>query len=185
MAQSALRNLFESFKTILVIIVILWIILAVSAVLPLDQFGIRPRTLIGLPGIVLAPFLHQGIAHLWGNTVILLVLGTVFLMMERKLSLFIVAQIVFFAGLGTWLIGRPHTVHIGASGVIYGILGYLLAMGFFNRNLAAIVVSILVFIGYGYAILGILPTSNGVSWEYHFCGFFSGILIARSYRRSR
>jgi membrane associated rhomboid family serine protease len=81
-------------------------------------------------------------------------------------------------GAGTWIIGRGNSVHIGASGVIYGILGYLLSAGIFRRDFRSIAVSILVFLVYGGLILGVLPSDSFVSWESHLCGFLSGIVLS-------
>ncbi len=155
------------------------------------NFGIKPRSIAGLPGIFLAPFLHADINHLIENSISLLILGSIFLIMERKLSFNIILIIILCSGLGTWLIGRSlcgggPCSHIGASGVIFGILGYLVTMGIFTRNLRAIVVSIIVFVVFlvqGQALEGIFPTDRFISWEYHLCGFVSGILAARIYAK--
>nr|HPL18952.1 rhomboid family intramembrane serine protease [Spirochaetota bacterium] len=152
-----IRNIWQSFKTVLFIVLILWAILFIGFIYPVENFGIKPRTLAGLPGILLAPFIHAGINHLVTNSISLLILGSIFLTMERKLSLQLILQIIIIGGFGTWLIGRPEFTHVGASGVIYGILGYLLTMGFFIRNLKAILVSVLVFMVYGGAVWGIFP----------------------------
>jgi membrane associated rhomboid family serine protease len=180
-----MSNIWNSFKTILFIVILLWLILAVGMVFPLEGFGIRPRTIGGLPGIIFAPFIHASIGHLVANSISLLVLGSIFLTMERKLPLVIVALIIILGGLGTWLIGRSSYTHIGASGVIYGILGYLLTMGFFARNMKAIIVSVLVFLLYGGAVWGIFPADGFVSWESHLCGFIAGIFTAKLYADRR
>lgn len=174
-------NIWDSFKAVLFIVIILWMILAIGFVFPLDEYGIKPRDINGLAGILFAPFIHAGYNHLITNSVSLLVLGSIFLVMERKLSLAIVCYIILLSGLGTWLIGRPEYTHIGASGVVYGILGYLLTTGIFKRNIKAILVSLIVFFFYGGAIWGIFPTDGFVSWESHLCGFLSGIAVARMY----
>jgi membrane associated rhomboid family serine protease len=142
-----------------------------------------------LLGIFLAPFIHADINHLIENSISLLILGSIFLIMERKLSLVIVMKIIVIGGFGTWLIGRSDCgsgpcTHIGASGVIYGILGYLVSMGIFIRNSKAIIVSSIMFVLFlvkGQALQGIFPTDRFVSWEYHLCGFLSGIITARVY----
>ncbi len=179
MAFTRTGNIWQSFKTVLFIVLILWLILIIGLFLPLENFGIKPRTVHGLMGILFAPFIHSGIEHLLTNSISLLILGSIFLTMERKLSIFLVIQIILIGGGGTWLIGRSEYTHVGASGVIYGILGYLLTMGFFSRNAKAIVVSIVVFILYGGAIWGIFPTVGFISWESHLCGFIAGIITAR------
>jgi membrane associated rhomboid family serine protease len=185
MSSISVSNIWQSFKTVLFIVLILWVILFIGFIFPLENFGIKPRTLSGLPGILFAPFIHAGIDHLITNSISLLILGSIFLSMERKLSFVLVLHIIIIGGFGTWLIGRSEFTHIGASGVIYGILGYLLTMGLFKRNLKAIVVSVIVFILYGGAIWGIFPSAGFVSWESHLCGFIAGIVTAERYAKKR
>ncbi len=185
MSSISMNNIWQSFKTVLFIVLILWAILIMGFVFPIENFGIKPRSLEGLPGILLAPFIHAGINHLVANSISLLVLGSIFLTMERKLSVQLILQIIVIGGFGTWLIGRSEFTHVGASGVIYGILGYLLTMGIFSRNLKAILVSVLVFLLYGGAVWGIFPTMGFVSWESHLCGFIAGIFTAERYAKKR
>ena len=184
MEQSKKRDIIDSFKIVGSIIALLWIVLLITTVLPfLKKFGIMPRTAWGLLGIIFSPFLHAGFKHLITNSISLLMLGTIFLRVEQKLSLVILLQIIFLGGLGTWAIGKSGTVHIGASGVIYGILGYLLFIGIFTKSLKTILISIIIFFLYGGAVLGIFPGSPYVSWEGHLCGFLAGILSAKKYSR--
>ncbi|MGQ9873551.1 rhomboid family intramembrane serine protease [Leptodesmis sp.] len=144
----------------------------------LDQYGIVPRNLIGLRGILFAPFLHGNLAHLIGNTIPFLVLG--WFVMLREISDFFVVTIIsaLVSGLGTWLFGAPG-IHIGASGVIFGYLGYLLLRGYFERSAIAIVMSLFVCILYGSLLLGLSPFQTGISWEGHLFGFLGGVLSAR------
>ncbi|MEQ8536852.1 MAG: rhomboid family intramembrane serine protease [Coleofasciculus sp. D1-CHI-01] len=144
----------------------------------LDSYGILPRTIIGLRGILFAPFLHGGLPHLIANTVPFLTLGW-FVMLQETSDFFIVTAITMVvSGLGVWLIGSPG-VHIGASGLVFGYLGFLLLRGYFQRNIPSILLSLLVGFLYGGAIWGILPTVPGVSWEGHLFGFIGGIIAAR------
>jgi len=186
MAVKRSNNIWNSFKTVLFIVLMLWVILVISLFFPLQEYGIRPRITAGLIGIPFAPFIHASIDHLIANSIMLLILGSIFLTMERKLSLVIVLHIIILGGLGTWLIGRAEYTHVGASGVVYGILGYLVVMGIFVRNFKTILVSILIliiFMVYGDAIKGIFPTSGFVSWESHLCGFIAGISTAQMYSK--
>jgi membrane associated rhomboid family serine protease len=192
MAGKNKSNIVASFKTILFVIMFLWIILVASWFFPMiKNYGIIPRTESGLPGILFAPFIHADINHLIDNSIGLLILGSIFLIMERKLSFVIVLNIIVLGGLGTWLIGRSvcggvRCAHIGASGVIYGILGYLVFMGFFTRNVKAIIVSLIVFLLFivkGQALQGIFPTDRYISWEYHLCGFLAGAITAKIYSK--
>lgn len=154
---------------------LLWLILLLSAIFPLQNFGIVPRTLTGLPGILFAPFLHANVSHLAANTVALLVLGLILFTLEGPRMFGITAVIIFFGGLGTWLIGRGGSIHLGASGLIYGIFGYVLAAGIFKRSIASIMGAIVVLLLYGGMIWGVLPSQTGVSWEGHLCGFLAGV----------
>lgn len=145
----------------------------------LDQLGIKPRTISGLRGILFAPFLHGGFAHLIANTIPFLTLGW-FVMLRRTSDFWIVSTIAMIVGgLGTWLIGAPYTVHIGASGVIFGYLGFLLFRGYFERSFTAILLSVIVVVLYGGLIWGVLPGRIGVSWEGHLFGFIGGAIAAR------
>ncbi len=184
MGAGGIRNIWDSFKVLLGIVALLWVILVAGMILPLNEYGIRPRTLAGLSGILFAPFIHSGIDHLVANSVSLIILGSVFLSLERKLSVYLLLQIMILGGLGTWLIGRSNYVHIGASGIIYGILGYLLTIGIFKRSFGTIAVSLAVFFLYGGAVWGIFPSGGFVSWESHLCGLIAGIITARMNARN-
>lgn len=144
----------------------------------LDIYGIMPRSVIGLRGILFAPFLHGNFAHLIGNTVPFIVLGWLIMLRETSDFLWVSLISAFVSGLGTWLFGSSG-VHIGASGVIFGYLGYLLLRGYFERSMTAIALSLFVGTLYGSLIWGILPTRIGISWEGHLFGFLGGVLAAR------
>lgn len=159
----------------------MWIIEIVDTFLggALDGFGIRPRSLMGLFGILFAPFLHGGFRHLMANTVPLVVLG-IFVMLRRKRDILYVSALSgLMAGLGTWLIGASNSVHLGASSLVFGYLGYLLSRGIFERRFWPIVGSVTVFFLYGGAIFGVLPGQPGISWQGHLFGFLGGIWTAR------
>jgi membrane associated rhomboid family serine protease len=146
----------------------------------LRAYGIVPRSLEGLSGILFAPFLHGSWAHLVLNSVSFLLLAP--LTMLRRRSDFWAVTIVGTAvsGLGTWVIGGANTVHVGASGVIFAYLGFLMARGWFERSGQAIVLSVLVTWFFGSMVWGVLPTVGaGISWEAHLFGFLGGILAAR------
>jgi membrane associated rhomboid family serine protease len=151
----------------------------------LDAEGIRPRTEMGLWGILLAPFLHAGFAHLLANTVPLLVLGWLVLLRGLRDFLWVTAVAALVGGLGVWLVGGPNTVHIGASGLVFGYLGYLLLRGYRERSLSAILVAVVAGVLYGSALWGLLPVRRGVSWESHLFGFAGGAAAASVHRRRR
>ena len=144
----------------------------------LDTLGILPRQQIGLRGILFAPFLHGGFDHLTANTVPFIVLG--WLIMAQSITNFAIVSVIciVLGGLGTWLFGAPG-LHIGASGVIFGYLGFLLTRYYFDRRLSSGIVALFVGVTYGSVLWGVLPSVPGISWEGHLFGFLSGILAAR------
>lgn len=151
----------------------------------LDQLGIQPGKLIGLRGILFAPFLHGSWGHLLANTIPFLVLGW-FVMLQETSDFFVVTLFSMgVAGVGTWLLGAPNSVHIGASSLIYGYLGFLLLRGYFERKVNSILVSILVFLLYGGVVWGVFPTQAGVSWQGHLFGFIGGVWAARYIGKER
>lgn len=163
------------------IVALLWLLELLDLLIfrgRLAALGIRPRTLAGLRGIVFAPFLHAGFAHLAANTIPFVVLG--WLVMLRSTSDFFVVAVVSAAasGLGAWLLGSAHSVHLGLSGVIFGFLGYLLGRGIYERRLTAIALALLALALYGGALWGVLPLRAGVSWQGHLFGFLGGWLVA-------
>lgn len=164
---------------------LLWLIQIVNAVVfqgALVVFGIHPRSIAGLLGILFAPFLHAGFAHLIANTLPLVVLGA-FVMLRRKRDLAYVSLLsAVVGGLGTWLIAPAASVHVGASILIFGYLGFLLFRGIFERRLWPILGSIAVFFLYGGALFGVLPGQAGISWQGHLFGLLGGILAARLLR---
>ncbi|NOY61865.1 MAG: rhomboid family intramembrane serine protease [Gammaproteobacteria bacterium] len=166
-------------KVLLIAIVVMWVVYGLQYFLPLQQFGIVPRTFSGLIGIVAAPFLHANLLHLITNTVSLVLLGMLFFTVQGKKSLTISIEIILIGGFLTWLIGRPDSVHIGASGYIYGLLGYALFIGIFQRKWSNILFSAVIFFLYGGALWGLLPVNPFVSWEGHVSGFVAGALCAK------
>lgn len=145
----------------------------------LDAYGIRPRTLVGLRQILFAPFLHAGFAHLIANTIPFLVLG--WLVLVRSDLDFVLVSLIAggISGLGVWLLAASGTVHLGASGVIFGYLGYLLARGFLERSLPAIALGLVAGLLYGGILWGVLPGQTGISWQGHLFGLLGGFLAAR------
>ena len=146
------------------------------------MLGVIPRTAIGLRGIFLAPFLHGSVAHLVSNTISFLFLGWLVMLRDRNHFLPVTVYAMLASGITAWLFGAPGSVHIGASGVIFGYLGFLMLAGWYSRSYASIALSILVTIFWGPMVLGVIPASAGISWQAHLGGFLGGILAARQYR---
>lgn len=151
----------------------------------LDAYGIRPRNFIGLRGILFAPFLHGGLAHLAANTVPFLTLGWLIMLRETSEFFVVSAIAMLVSGLGVWLIAPAYSIHVGASGVIFGYFGFLLLRGYFERSFAAILFSLIVGFFYGGIIWGVLPLQYGISWQGHLFGFIGGALAARLLARPK
>lgn len=141
------------------------------------SFGIIPRNISGLSGIVFAPFLHGGLVHLISNLVPLFVLTLLMLSHGRTRFVLVFTTSALIGGLLVWLFGRSAN-HIGMSGVIYGLFGYLVVAGFISREFKLFIVSCLVAFVYGGLILGVLPTLPQVSFESHLFGLLVGIAMA-------
>jgi membrane associated rhomboid family serine protease len=148
--------------------------------LDLDDDGIRPWSLDGLDGILWAPLLHGGWGHLFSNTVPFLVFGFLAMAGGIRQWLGVTAIIWLVGGLGVWLTGgSPLTSHIGASGVIFGWLAFLLARGFFARSGRQIALAAVLLFLWGGLLWGVLPGAPDVSWQAHLCGALAGVLAAR------
>jgi membrane associated rhomboid family serine protease len=145
----------------------------------LDRFGIRPRSLSGLIGIVFAPFLHAGFGHLIVNSVPFVVLGGAVLLGGVRVFWKVTIFVALAGGFGVWLLAGKYSNHIGASGVIFGYLGFLLARGIFERSMLWMLVAVAILIAYGSLLFGMLPLQSGVSWQGHLFGFLAGIGAAR------
>ncbi len=145
----------------------------------LEHLGIRPRTQSGLWGIFRAPFLHGGWWHLFANSIPFAVLG--FLVLLRGVPDFLGATfiIVVVGGIGVWLFGSSRSVHVGASGLIFGYFGFLVVIGVLERSFSAILTSILVISLYGGILRGVLPSTSYVSWEGHLFGLLAGAAAAK------
>lgn len=145
-------------------------------------FGIVPRTLGGLLGIAAAPLLHGSVRHLLANTPPLLILGALLLTRGRRDFTAVTAAAVVGSGLGAWLFGGAGTVHVGASGLLFGWLGFLMARGVFERSIGSILMSVGVTFWMGGMVWGVLPLAAGVSWQAHLFGFLTGLYAAFRWR---
>lgn len=177
----AKKSTWAEFKILFAILGLFWIIEIVDSTVfqgSLDSLGIKPHTLLGLRGIFLAPFLHGGFTHLIANSVPFLILGWL-TMIQETTDFYLVSIITtIFGGLGVWLLGGTNSVHIGASILIYGYLGFLLLRGYFQKNIPSIFLSVIVFILFGGLIMGVFPSQVGISWQGHLFGFIGGALAA-------
>ena len=177
----------DGFRVLGILIALMWLseIVDTAADHRLDQYGIEPRDEDGLIGIGAAPFLHAGFGHLISNTVPLITMGLAIAFSGARRVVAVTAIVALVSGLGTWLIAPEGTVHIGASGVVFGYATYLLSRGVFNRDLLELAVGALVAVVWGGALLGGLLPEEGIFWQGHFFGAVGGVLAARLLARDR
>ncbi len=180
--QPARRRLERSpgLALVLAMVAVMWVVEVVDlAAGDLDSAGIAPRDPGGLLGIVLAPFLHGGFGHLIGNTIPFAVLGAVIALGGVARVAAVVGIVGLVGGLGVWLLGPAGSIHVGASGLVFGFATYLVARAAFSRRLAHLAIALLVLAVYGTTLLiGFVPTP-GVSWEGHLFGAIGGVVAAR------
>jgi len=180
-AGAAMRTLRGQLIILGAFVAIIWLVELADWLIfneALDSYGVQPRTAAGLKGILFMPFLHRGFGHLLANTFPIIILGWL-VMIRRTADILLVAAVtIVVGGLGVWLFGSSNSVHVGASGLIFGFFGFLLARAYFERSLAAILLAGVVFLLYGGIIWGVLPGRDGVSWQGHLFGFIGGILAA-------
>jgi membrane associated rhomboid family serine protease len=150
--------------------------------LELQRFGVRPRQFAGLPGILLAPLLHGGFSHLIANSAPMLVLGTAMLYLYPNSAVKVLPAVYLGPGVAVWLFGQPLSVHIGASGLVYGLVSYVFVAGVIRRDRRAIAASMLVYFLYGTLVWGVLPIKSGVSWESHLAAALIGLAAAVAFR---
>jgi membrane associated rhomboid family serine protease len=165
----------------------LWAIEIVDTVLlgsTLQNFGLQPRTIDGLVGVLTMPFLHGDWDHIASNTFPLAIFGTLILFRGLNRFLAVTGITILVSGLLVWVAGGSGN-HIGASGLIFGYLGYLMSVGFWERKLGSILLSLCVGFLYGGMLWGVLPGQTGISWEGHLFGFLGGVLSARQLARPK
>lgn len=166
---------------------IMWLLEVIDLFLGgrLNLYGVIPRNPIGLRGILFMPFLHGSLGHLIANTVPFIILGWLIMLRQTSDFFVVTAVTMLVSGLGVWLFAAPNSLHIGASGLVFGYLGYLLLRGYFERSVVSIFLAIIVGVLYGSLIWGVLPTLPGVSWQGHLFGFIGGGLAARLLAQNR
>jgi membrane associated rhomboid family serine protease len=165
----------------------MWLLEIVDAIAggDLDGWGIRPHDPDRLIGVVTAPFLHAGFGHLMSNTVPFLVLGFAIALNGAARVLAVTGIVMLVGGLGTWLVAPEGSVHIGASGVVFGYAAYLVSRGAFNRSALELVMGAVVVAVWGSALLSGLLPQDGISWQGHLFGGIGGVVAAAALRRDR
>ena len=190
MAQSPLKSLRQSAQISALMVSTLFVVEAADLILQRERqqtlagWGIVPRTVPGLAGILFSPLLHASPAHLLANALPLFVLLVVLFWDRHYSPAATLASIWFFSGLGTWLIGRASDgarpiVHIGASSIIFGLVTYLIVAGFMMKSWRSALVALAVFLCFGGIFYGLLPRAGPVSWEGHLSGALAGVWSAR------
>lgn len=162
----------------------MWLVFTIEYYLQADfgYFGIYPRELTGLIGIVMAPLIHGNFNHLASNTIPLLVLGGSLFFFFPAIATRVFLQAYFFTNALVWIFGRPF-YHIGASGLIYALASFLVFYGLFKRNFKSVIISAIVIFSYGSMVEGLLSLDDRISWESHLMGAIVGLVSAYTFSR--
>jgi membrane associated rhomboid family serine protease len=177
----------DGFALVVGMVALMWLTEVVDSLADhkLDRLGIEPREVDGLTGVVAAPFLHDGFGHLLSNTVPFVVMGFVIAIGGAARVAAVTAIVALVGGLGTWLVAPANTLHIGASGIVFGYATYLFVRGFFNRSVLELGVGVIVAAVWGGALLGGLLPREGISWQGHLFGAIGGVVAAQLLARGR
>ncbi|MBX2868206.1 MAG: rhomboid family intramembrane serine protease [Acidiferrobacterales bacterium] len=177
MKESFFTSLKREFIGIAVFVAVIWVVFILDRFLPLERFALFPRQLSGLPGILFSPFLHKDLSHIMANSVPLITLLAL-LAGSRANSARTVTFLILASGALLWAFGRSVPV-IGASGLVFALIGFLIASGFFEKRPLAILVGLFVGFSYGGTLFfGILPGQSGISWDGHLFGAVGGVVCA-------
>jgi len=165
----------------------IWLVFALDYIIPINftNFGIIPRQMDGLLGIFFAPFLHANLPHIISNSIPLFILTLTLFIFYEKQAFKVWFGITLIGGGLVWLIAglfSGPSVHVGASGVIYGLVAFLVLSGIYQRSIQTILISIVVIIAYGSIIFGVLPTQPNISWQGHLFGALAGFYMAYVFR---
>lgn len=176
-------NFVLALKIALAFLALLWIIFIVDAVLGLrlGRFGLQPGSVPGLIGLLTAPLLHGSAAHLFSNSLPMVIALTAMLFLYPNSALRAIPVIWLGSGVFAWLIGRP-SFHYGASGLVYGLLAYVFVSGVIRRDMRSVAVSLMVWFLYGTMIWGVFPIRPHMSWELHLGGALMGVMMAFVFR---
>jgi membrane associated rhomboid family serine protease len=179
----AARNFALAARIAIAVTAVIWFIWLSDAYLGLglNRYGLRPRDVEGLIGILTAPLLHGDLEHVFSNTLPLLISLTAVLYLYPNSAVRVIPMVWLGSGLLGWCIGRP-AIHIGASGFVYGLLAFVFLSGMFRQDLRSMGVSLAVWFLYGSMIWGVLPIRPQMSWELHLSGAILGVVMAVLYR---
>ena len=176
MLSSIAHKILKNVKPGFIFISVMWLVFAIDAIfsLSLRKYGIYPRTLDGLLGVLSSPFLHGSLSHLWNNTIPALLLITALRSFYRSEALKVFCLGMVLTGMLTWIMGRP-SYHIGASGVIYMLAAFLIFKGLIAKHFKLVALSFAILFFYGSLIWYIFPIVKGMSWEGHLAGLLTGL----------
>lgn len=188
MAEPEKKRIFMSMVIPMLLVLALWVIKATDTLFDLDlnRFGLIPLSGRGAIGIVTSPLLHADWSHLFANSIPLLILGTLLFYFYRDIAWMILGLIYLITGVWVWTFARGNGIHIGASGIVYGLVSFLFFSGIIRREKSTMVITVLVAFLYGGLIWGLFPQlfpRQPISWESHLMGLLAGLILALYYRR--
>ena len=181
--MSKANHIIKSFKLPIQFVILLWLIHVFQFLTQIDFgfLGVYPREIFGLRGVFLAPLIHGDFHHLFSNSLPLLFTSIAILMFYKKVAFRAMIMIYVLTGLAVWGFARP-VFHIGASGVVYGLVSFIFWNGIFRFNVKSIVLALIVTFLYSGYLMGILPNQEGISWESHLLGGIVGIFVSYWYK---
>lgn len=182
--MSEKKRVINSMLYPLIFVVILWLVKGWQLWfdLELHSLGIFPKSVSGLRGIVLAPFIHGSLSHLFSNSIPILVLGTALFYFYKDVAAGVILFSWIITGIWVWVFARS-SFHIGASGLIYSLAAFLFVSGILRRHPRLMALSLLVVFLYGGLVWGVFPTQERISWESHLMGMICGLMLAFFYRK--
>lgn len=182
-SRRAQKNFSMALRVTLATVAVVWFVWISDAYLGLglNRYGLRPRDLQGLLGVFTAPLLHGDLEHVFSNTLPLIISLTAMLYIYPNSSIRVLPMVWLGTGLLAWFIGRP-SMHIGASGFVYGMLAFVFLGGVFRQDMRSVGVSLAVWFLYGSMVWGLLPIRPNMSWEMHLSGTILGVVMAVLYR---
>ena len=184
---SSTRKFLDIISFPLYLVLSLWVVHIIKLTLNLNlgRYGLIPRDIDGALGIITSPFIHGNLQHLISNSIPLFVLSSMIIIFYRKVAYQSIFLIYVLTGLVVWLAGRGNVAHIGASGVVYGLVSFVFWTGLFRRNIKSIILALVVTVLYSGYFMGVLPYQKGISWESHLFGALVGIIVAYWYKNIR
>ncbi len=185
--SSQRKNFLDIISFPLYLVLSLWVVHFAKLMLNLNLggYGLIPRNMDGALGILTSPFIHGNLQHLMSNSVPLFVLTSIIIIFYRKVAYQSLLLIYVLTGIFVWVAGRGNVSHIGASGVVYGLVSFVFWTGLFRRNVKSVILALLVTLLYSGYFMGVLPTQKGISWESHLYGALVGIIVAFWYKNVR